>query len=96
MSQNENDNSSSKEAGTATESLIPLQRIKTIMKSSPEITQINSNVLYLVGKATELFIEEFTKNSFKQQKNVKNELNYENIATLVTEDDRFQFLSGKL
>jgi hypothetical protein len=32
--------------------LIPMSRIKTIMKSSPEITTINNETLYVVCKAT--------------------------------------------
>ena len=32
--------------------LIPMSRIRTIMKSSPEITNINQDTLYSVCKAT--------------------------------------------
>ena len=35
--------------------LIPMNRIRTIMKSSPEITNINQDTLYSVCKATVCF-----------------------------------------
>jgi chromatin accessibility complex protein 1 len=95
---------------------IPLSRIKTIMKSSPEITHINQDTLQCVAKATvrrlpylsgrsarhraafvyskELFIQTLTKESYKKPMANK-ELNYENLASLVSKDDRFQFLSGR-
>jgi hypothetical protein len=34
------------------QTLIPMARVKTIMKSSPEITNINPDTLFLVCKAT--------------------------------------------
>ena len=34
------------------QTLIPMSRIKTIMKSSPEITNINNETLFIVCKAT--------------------------------------------
>ena len=34
------------------QTLIPMTRVKTIMKSSPEITNINPDTLFLVCKAT--------------------------------------------
>jgi hypothetical protein len=34
------------------QTLIPMSRIKTIMKSSPEITTINNETLFVVCKAT--------------------------------------------
>ena len=100
--------------------LIPMSRIRTIMKSSPEITNINQDTLYSVCKATvcinqnnylnlaslflsislsstfiqELFIQMVTKEAFKKTNNKELELNYDNLANLVTKEERFQFLSG--
>ena len=34
------------------QTMIPMSRVRTIMKSSPEITNINQDTLYLVCKAT--------------------------------------------
>lgn len=49
MSSNTLDTSKS---GSSKQTLIPLNRIRTIMKSSPEITNINQDTLYSVCKAT--------------------------------------------
>lgn len=41
--------------------LLPLARVKTIMKSSPDVENIGQESLFLITKATELFIMYLTK-----------------------------------
>ena len=36
--------------------IVPMSRVKTIMKSSPEVTNINSETLYIVCKATVIIL----------------------------------------
>lgn len=86
MSSSANKNFSSSQA------LIPMTRVRTIMKSSPEITNISQDTLYIVCKATELFIQTFAKEAYKNS-NKSTELDYKKLADLVTKDDKFQFLS---
>jgi hypothetical protein len=50
-----NSSTNKNEAKTSTPSIqpiVPMSRVKTIMKSSPEISIINQDTLYLVCKAT--------------------------------------------
>ena len=41
--------------------LLPLNRVRTIMKSSPDVENIGQESLFLITKATELFIMYLTK-----------------------------------
>ena len=41
--------------------LLPLARVRTIMKSSPDVENIGQESLFLITKATELFIMYLTK-----------------------------------
>ncbi|CAK1540306.1 unnamed protein product [Leptosia nina] len=69
---------------------LPLSRVKTIMKSSPEVDAVGAESLYLVTKVTELFILDLAKRAFKNSKN--NLLEYKHIAEVVQEDDSLDFL----
>ncbi|XP_045449494.1 chromatin accessibility complex 16kD protein [Melitaea cinxia] len=69
---------------------LPLSRVKTIMKSSPEVDAVGPEPLYLVTKVTELFVTDLAKRAFKNSKN--NLLEYKHIADVVQEDDTLDFL----
>ncbi|XP_026498071.2 chromatin accessibility complex 16kD protein [Vanessa tameamea] len=69
---------------------LPLSRVKTIMKSSPEVDAVGPEPLYLVTKVTELFVTDLAKRAFKNSKN--NFLEYKHIAEVVQEDDTLDFL----
>merc|ERR1719394_2214095 len=70
---------------------LPLSRVKTIMKSSPEVAVISQEALHLTGKATELFIQALAKFSYQQSDN-KSCLNYRDLAEIVNSEDTLQFL----
>ncbi|RNA03386.1 chromatin accessibility complex 1 [Brachionus plicatilis] len=72
--------------------LVPMTRVRTIMKSSPEITQINQDILFVVAKATELFINQFCREAFKNCSKA-NEMDYKKLADLVANEEKFEFLS---
>ncbi|CAF4875342.1 chromatin accessibility complex 16kD protein [Pieris napi] len=69
---------------------LPLSRVKTIMKSSPEVDAVGPEPLYLVTKVTELFVIDLAKRAFKNSSN--NLLEYKHIADVVQEDDSLDFL----
>ncbi|CAH3952474.1 chromatin accessibility complex 16kD protein [Pieris brassicae] len=69
---------------------LPLSRVKTIMKSSPEVDAVGPEPLYLVTKVTELFVIDLAKRAFKNSSN--NVLEYKHIADVVQEDDSLDFL----
>ncbi|XP_026738623.1 chromatin accessibility complex protein 1 [Trichoplusia ni] len=69
---------------------LPLSRVKTIMKSSPDVEAVGAEPLYLVTKVTELFVTDLAKRAFKNSKNSL--LEYKHIAEVVQEDDTLDFL----
>lgn len=69
---------------------LPLSRVKTIMKSSPDVEAVGAEPLYLVTKVTELFVIDLAKRAFKNSKNTF--LEYKHIAEIVQEDDTLDFL----
>ncbi|CAH1639952.1 unnamed protein product [Spodoptera littoralis] len=69
---------------------LPLSRVKTIMKSSPDVEAVGAEPLYLVTKVTELFVTDLAKRAFKNSKNTF--LEYKHIAEVVQEDDTLDFL----
>ncbi|KPJ11987.1 Chromatin accessibility complex protein 1 [Papilio machaon] len=69
---------------------LPLSRVKTIMKSSPDVDAVGPEPLYLVTKVTEMFVTDLAKRAHKNTKG--NMLEYKHIAEVVQEDDTLDFL----
>ncbi|ESP03398.1 hypothetical protein LOTGIDRAFT_237706 [Lottia gigantea] len=69
---------------------LPLSRVKTIMKSSPDVTIISQEALQMTGKATELFIQALAKVSLERNKD--SEITYNDLAEIVNNDETLQFL----
>lgn len=70
--------------------LLPLARVKTIMQSSPDIDKIGNEGLFLITKATELFIMYLTKLS--QRHGSDQEIEYSDLAAVVKRKDSMEFL----
>ncbi|XP_043261500.1 chromatin accessibility complex 16kD protein-like [Colletes gigas] len=70
---------------------LPMSRVKTIMKSSPYVDTIGQDGLFLVTKATELFIHYLTEEAH-QQSNKGNSLDYKHLAEVVQTNDTLEFL----
>ncbi|XP_047112485.1 chromatin accessibility complex protein 1 [Schistocerca piceifrons] len=70
---------------------LPISRIKTIMKSSPDVENISQDSLHLVAKATELFIQYVTQKAFEEGGCTK-DLQYSHIAEIVEKNDNLLFL----
>jgi len=70
--------------------LLPMARVKTIMKSSPGVENIGQEALFTVTKSTELFIMYLTKLS--QRHGSDQELTYNDLASVVTKKDNMEFL----
>uniref|UniRef100_A0A8V5H067 Chromatin accessibility complex protein 1 n=1 Tax=Melopsittacus undulatus TaxID=13146 RepID=A0A8V5H067_MELUD len=74
---------------------LPLSRIRVIMKSSPEVSSINQDALFLTAKATELFVQYLAAYSYKHGKGKeKNALTYSDLSHTAEECETFQFLAG--
>ncbi|KAK2167024.1 hypothetical protein LSH36_32g04000 [Paralvinella palmiformis] len=71
--------------------LLPVSRIRTIMKSSPEISSISQESLFLIGKATELFVRHMAAETLNNSKS-KMFLDYSSLAEVVSDNEQLQFL----
>ncbi|XP_013183923.1 chromatin accessibility complex 16kD protein [Amyelois transitella] len=69
---------------------LPLSRVKTIMKSSPDVEAVGPEPLYLVTKVTELFVTDLARRAHKNSNG--NALEYKHIAEIVQQDDTLDFL----
>ncbi|CAB4022154.1 chromatin accessibility complex 1 [Paramuricea clavata] len=58
---------------------LPLARIKTIMKSSPDMSHAGQESIFMVAKATELFVEYLAKEAHKEGK--KPEVSYKSLCS---------------
>ncbi|XP_077869659.1 chromatin accessibility complex protein 1-like, partial [Saccoglossus kowalevskii] len=72
---------------------LPASRVKTIMKTSPEVSSIGQDAIYLTTKATELFVADLALNAYKKETEGKNKMAYRDLAEVVEETERMQFLA---
>ncbi|TFK00200.1 SH3 and multiple ankyrin repeat domains protein 3 [Platysternon megacephalum] len=76
---------------------LPLSRIRVIMKSSPEVSSINQDALFLTAKATELFVQYLATYSYKHGRGKeKRALSYSDLSHTAEESETFQFLADIL
>ncbi|XP_006009303.1 chromatin accessibility complex protein 1 [Latimeria chalumnae] len=76
---------------------LPLSRVKLIMKSSPDVSSINQDALYLTAKATELFVQYLAMYSYNSSKGrEKKQLTYKDLSSAVEDSETFQFLADIL
>ncbi|NXH22337.1 CHRC1 protein, partial [Bucco capensis] len=76
---------------------LPLSRIRVIMKSSPEVSSINQDALFLTAKATELFVQYLAVYSYKHGRGKeKGALTYSDLSYTAEECETFQFLADIL
>jgi len=70
---------------------LPISRVRTIMKSTPDIENIGLPSLHVVTKATELFIQKLTMDALKAQRHHRH-LEYNDLARAVEENESLYFL----
>jgi len=74
---------------------LPLSKIRTIMKSSPDIELVSQESLPIVCRATEMFIQHFITQAYVHSKN-KSMIDYADIAKAVEAEENLTFLSDIL
>ncbi|OQR75672.1 DNA polymerase epsilon subunit 4-like [Tropilaelaps mercedesae] len=76
---------------------LPLAKIRTIMKLDPDLNGASQEAVFLVAKATELFIDALAKETcnFTQQ-NKKKMLQKKDVESAVDSVEAFSFLEGCL
>ncbi|XP_037651190.1 chromatin accessibility complex protein 1 [Sebastes umbrosus] len=76
---------------------LPISRVRLIMKSSPDVSSINQDALFLTTKATELFVQHLTLASFNNGSGKEtNSLSYSDLASTAEGTDTFHFLTDIL
>ncbi|XP_069692850.1 uncharacterized protein [Periplaneta americana] len=70
---------------------LSLSRVKTIMKSSPDVENVSQESVFLVTKATELFIKYMVEEAYKESNNAK-ALEYNHVSELVQTREELCFL----
>ncbi|KFB51700.1 AGAP007481-PA-like protein [Anopheles sinensis] len=68
---------------------LPMSRIRTVMKTSPDMGIINQEALFLMCRAAEMFIEHMAKGSHKAG---SKSLDYKDLADYVQKNDNLEFL----
>lgn len=70
---------------------LPVSRIKTIMKSSPELGNVSPESYFLITRATELFVKYLAKNAYETAGKSKS-VEYKALSKLVSTDESLDFL----
>ncbi|XP_044480709.1 uncharacterized protein LOC123207377 isoform X2 [Mangifera indica] len=76
-------------------SVFPMSRIKRIMKSQGCDSALTGDAVFLVNKATEKFLEQFSEDAYACcVKDRKKSVAYKHLASVVSKQMRYEFLSG--
>lgn len=78
-------------AGGSERAHLPLSRVKTIMKSSPEVEAVGPEPLFVVARVTELFLGELARRALREAGDAR-ALLYRHVAAVVQRDDTLDFL----
>ena len=92
---NENENNNNNKNKKEKNSLIrfPLAKIKNIMKLDNDIKLCQKNAYLVIGKLTELFLQEIANNAHKICKNSKRKtINLEDINIAIKQNNKFSFI----
>ncbi|XP_061752709.1 chromatin accessibility complex protein 1 [Nerophis ophidion] len=80
-------------AGSKKNISLPVSRVRLIMKSSPDVSNINQDALFLTTKATEMFVQHLALSSLNRE---SNSLTYSDLANTAEETETLQFLTDIL
>ncbi|CAH1406537.1 unnamed protein product [Nezara viridula] len=90
--------SSKKEESTRYRPLhLPLARVKQIIKMDPDVHMAGSEAVFLIAKATELFIELLSKDAYAFTSSAKKKtIQKKDVDSAITNADALVFLDGAL
>ncbi|XP_072019226.1 DNA polymerase epsilon subunit 4-like [Amphiura filiformis] len=73
----------------------PMTRIKTIMKTDPDVTLASQESVVLISRATELFLEHFAKSAYAYtSRNKRKTIKRQDVDSSVDAMDAYAFLEG--
>ena len=70
----------------------PLSRVRTIMRSGPDIDSLSQESVFLVSKATEAFIRYMVEQVLDANENIQT-IEYDHVSHLVQTREQFNFLN---
>ncbi|KAL1201935.1 DNA polymerase II subunit B3-1 [Cardamine amara subsp. amara] len=72
----------------------PMNRIRRIMRSDNSAPQIMQDAVFLVNKATEMFIERFSEEAYESSvQDKKKFIHYKHLSSVVSNEERYEFLA---
>ncbi|NP_001090193.1 DNA-directed DNA polymerase epsilon 4 [Xenopus laevis] len=76
---------------------LPLSRIKALMKADPDLSLASQESVFVISKATELFIETIAKDAYLYaQQGKRKTLQRKDLDNAIDAIDEFAFLEGTL
>ncbi|XP_075061048.1 DNA polymerase epsilon subunit 4 isoform X2 [Mixophyes fleayi] len=76
---------------------LPMSRVKALMKSDPDVSLASQESVFIICKATELFIETIAKDAYiYAQRGKRKTLQRKDLDNAVDAIDEFAFLEGTL
>lgn len=85
------------EAKEATKPILPVPRVKRIMKANKDVKRVSSDAPVLLAKACEMFISDLTLRAWKNtEANERKLLQTTNIAAAISETEAYNFLANTL
>lgn len=76
---------------------LPLARIKTLIKADPDVTIASQESVFLISKATELFIEYLTKDVYRITQSTKRKtIQRKDLDMIIEANEELAFLEGTL
>ncbi|XP_070563236.1 DNA polymerase epsilon subunit 4-like [Ptychodera flava] len=100
--ENEGDGSSGTTANGTSEKPVrltsfPLTRVKHMMKMDPDVTLASQESVYLISKATEMFVQHLSQHCYKYtSQNKRKTIQRKDVDSSVQDLDEFSFLDGTL
>ncbi|KAM6921232.1 DNA polymerase epsilon subunit 4 [Xenentodon cancila] len=84
-------------AGHSRLSRLPLARIKALMKTDPDVSLASQESVFIIAKATELFVEMIAKDALVYaQQGKRKTLQRKDLDNAIEAIDEFAFLEGTL
>ncbi|XP_076009344.1 DNA polymerase epsilon subunit 4 [Genypterus blacodes] len=84
-------------AGHSRPSRLPLARIKALMKTDPDVSLASQESVFIIAKATELFVEMIAKDAMVYaQQGKRKTLQRKDLDNAIEAIDEFAFLEGTL
>ncbi|KAK3922287.1 DNA polymerase epsilon subunit 4 [Frankliniella fusca] len=76
---------------------LPLSRIKSIIKMDPDVNLASQEAVFLIAKATELFIESLARESYTHTaQSKKKTVQKKDVDAAISSSDSLLFLEGTL